>query len=154
MRETKVERTRMVLMLGLLVLSVVLLRQVTSTAASPRAAQSSEQSAPSLVSVVDGEIRAVEKQIVDVAEAMPEDRFNFSPESLNIRGSQYSGVRTFAVQVKHVGASNWFIWSPLTGEKVPEGLKDGNRPENLKSKAEIVQFLKDSFALGHRQRQR
>lgn len=33
---------------------------------------------------------------------------------------------------------------------MPEGLKDGNSPEALKSKAEIVKFLKDSFALGHR----
>ena len=64
--------------------------------------------------------------------------------------SQYKGVRSFAVQVKHVAASNWFIWSPLTGEKLPEGLKDGNRPENLKTKADILRFLKDSFALGHR----
>jgi uncharacterized damage-inducible protein DinB len=59
-------------------------------------------------------------------------------------------VRTFALQVKHVAASNYFIWSPLTGDKLPEGLKDGNGPENLKSKAEIIKFLKDSFALGHK----
>jgi hypothetical protein len=38
----------------------------------------------------------------------------------------------------------------LTGEKLPEGMKDGSGPENLKSKAEILRFLKDSFALGHR----
>jgi hypothetical protein len=38
----------------------------------------------------------------------------------------------------------------LTGDKLPEGLKDGNGPENLKTKAEIIPFLKDSFALGHR----
>jgi uncharacterized damage-inducible protein DinB len=54
------------------------------------------------------------------------------------------------VQVKHIAASNYFIWSPLTGDKLPEGLKDGNGPENLKNKTEIMQFLKDSFALGHK----
>jgi hypothetical protein len=47
-------------------------------------------------------------------------------------------------------ASNYFIWSPLTGDKLPEGLKDGNGPESLKAKADILQFLKDSFALGHK----
>jgi DinB superfamily len=104
-----------------------------------------------VASVVDREISAVEKQILDVAEAMPEDHFNFSPESLNIRGSDYRGVRSFAVQLKHVAASNWFIWSPLTGEKLPDGLgDDGNGPANIKSKADIIHFLKDSFALGHR----
>jgi uncharacterized damage-inducible protein DinB len=54
------------------------------------------------------------------------------------------------VQVKHVAASNYFIWSPLTGEKLPEGLKDGNGPADLKTKADIIKFLKESFALGHR----
>jgi hypothetical protein len=104
-----------------------------------------------VASVVDREISAVEKQILDVAEAMPEDNFNFSPESLNIRGSDYKGVRSFAVQLKHVAASNWFIWSPLTGEKLPDSLgNDGNGPANIKTKADIIRFLKDSFALGHR----
>ena len=81
---------------------------------------------------------------------MPEDKFNFSPESLNIPGDDYNGVRTFAVQVTHVAASNYFLWSPLTGDKVSENIKDGNGPADLKSKADILKFLKDSFALGHK----
>lgn len=103
-----------------------------------------------LASSVDRDISAVEKQILDVAEAMPDEKFNFTPESLNIPGDDYKGVRSFAVELKHVAASNYFIWSPLTGDKLPEGLKDGNGPANLKTKAEIVSFLKDSFALGHK----
>jgi hypothetical protein len=87
---------------------------------------------------------------VEAAEAMPEDKFNFSPESLNIPGSDYKGVRTFAVQVKHVAASNYFLWSSITGDKIPENFKGGNGPEDLKTKAEIIKFLKDSFALGHK----
>ncbi|MGA2846693.1 MAG: DinB family protein [Candidatus Acidiferrales bacterium] len=108
------------------------------------------QPPPTIASTVDREISAIEKQIVEVAEAMPEDKFNFSPDSLNIPGSDYKGVRTFAVQVKHVAASNYFIWSPITGDKLPEGLKDGNGPENLTTKSDIIKFLKDSFALGHK----
>jgi len=100
--------------------------------------------------MVDSEISSIEKQIVDVAEAMPEDKFNFSPEGLNIPGGDFKGVRSFAVQVKHIASSNYFIWTHLTGDKLPEGLKDGNGPENLKSKAEIIKFLKESFALGHK----
>jgi uncharacterized damage-inducible protein DinB len=113
-------------------------------------AQQSQQPPPTIASTVDREISAIEKEVVEAAEAMPEDKFNFSPESLNIPGSQYKGVRTFALQVKHVAASNYFIWSPLTGDKLPEGLKDGNGPEGLRSKADIIKFLKDSFALGHK----
>jgi DinB superfamily len=121
-----------------------------AAASAPPPQQSQQPSAPTIASALDREISGVEKQIVDVAEAMPEDKYNFSPETLNIPGADYKGVRTFAVQVKHVAASNYFIWSPLTGDKLPEGLKDGNGPENLKTKADIIKFLKDSFALGHK----
>jgi hypothetical protein len=109
-----------------------------------------QQPPPTVAFVVDSEVSAIEKQILGVAEAMPEDKFNFSPESLNIRGSDYKSVRSFAVQLKHFAASNYFIWSPLTGDKLPEGLNDGDGPADLKTKANIIRFLKDSFALGHR----
>jgi len=121
-----------------------------AAASAPPPQPSQQPSVPTIASALDREISGVEKQIVDVAEAMPEDKYNFSPETLNIPGADYKGVRTFAVQVKHVAASNYFIWSPLTGDKLPEGLKDGNGPENLKTKADIIKFLKDSFALGHK----
>jgi uncharacterized damage-inducible protein DinB len=138
-------------LLAALILAVAARPQRPNGTTAPNAPQAQQsQPPPTLASAVDREISAIEKQIVDAAEAMPEDKFNFSPESLNIAGSDYKGVRTFAVQVKHVAASNYFIWSPLTGDKLPEGLKDGNGPENLKSKADIIRFLKDSFALGHK----
>lgn len=122
-----------------------------SAVASASGSQQSPQPAPTIASVMDRDISAVEKQIVDASDAMLEDKFNFTPEALNIPGSNYKGVRSFAVQVKHIAASNWFIWSPLTGDKLPEGLKDdGNGPANLQTKADIIKFLKDSFALGHK----
>jgi uncharacterized damage-inducible protein DinB len=134
---------------AMLILAVSALGQSAKTAAAAPQAQPS-QAAPTLASAIDREISAIEKQVLDAAEAMPEDKFNFSPESLNLPGSNYKGVRTFAVQVKHIAASNYFIWSGLTGDKPPANLKDGNGPEDIKTKAEILSFLKDSFALGHR----
>ena len=113
-------------------------------------AQTQTSQAVTLVSMVDHQITAVEKQVVDAAEAMPEDKFNFTPESLTIPGDDYKGVRSFAVQVKHIAASNYFIWSPITGDAVPAAIKDGNGPVDMKSKAEILKFLKESFALGHK----
>jgi hypothetical protein len=106
--------------------------------------------APTIASTLDREIGDAEKEIVEAVEAMPADKFNFSPESLNIRGADYKDVRTFASEVKHVAASNYAIWSPLTGENFPADFMGGNGPESLKTKADIVKFLKDSFALGHR----
>ncbi len=126
---------------------------VAAVHGAPSAAAAQAQPAqppPTLAAAVDREISNIEKQVVEVAEAMPEDKYNFSPESLKIPGADYKGVRTFAVQVKHIASSNYFLWSPLTGEKIPENIKDGNGPADLKTKAEIIQFLKDSFALGHR----
>jgi uncharacterized damage-inducible protein DinB len=133
---------RIFLFSAMLILAVNALGQGTKTVEAA--------TAPTLASAIDREISAVEKQVLDAAEAMPEDKFNFSPESLNLPGANYKGVRTFAVQVKHIAASNYFTWSPLTGDKLPANLKDGNGPEDVKTKAEILMFLKDSFALGHR----
>ncbi len=138
------------LLIAVLISTATALGQSTNTAAPASVPQAQPSPPPTIASAVDSEISNIERQIIDVAEAMPEDKYNFSPESLNIPGSDFKGVRTFAVQVKHVAASNYFIWSHLTGDKLPEGLKDGNGPGNLKTKAEIIKFLQDSFALGHK----
>ena len=105
---------------------------------------------PTVASVVDRQVSAVEKLIVEIAEAMPEEKYGFSPESLKIPGAEYKGVRTFGEQVKHIAASNNILWFRLTGEKLPEDFKGGNGPVSVKTKADILKFLKDSYALGHR----
>ena len=119
------------------------------TTASP-SAQQSPQIPATIASAIDREVTIVEKEVVDAAEAMPEEKYNFSPESLHISGSDYKGVRTFAEQVKHVAASNYLIWSPITGDKAPDTANDGKGPDAMKAKAEIVKFLKESFAFGHK----
>jgi uncharacterized damage-inducible protein DinB len=107
---------------------------------------------PSLTVAVacERQLKSIEKNIVDAAEAMPERKFNLTPEILNIKGSDFKGVRTFAGQIRHLAADNYAIWSPLTGEAMPAGIKDVNGPVELQSKDELIKFLKDSFALGHR----
>jgi len=117
-------------------------------ASAPQTQQS--QPTPTIVSTVDREINTIEKLILEAAEAMPENKFNFTPASLEIQGSEYKAVRTFALQIKHVAASNYALWSPITGDKFPKDFMGGNGPETLKTKAEILQFLKESFALGHK----
>jgi len=151
-------RKPIVLFLAILIFPLAALRSGAKSDAASIApavspalpAQKTAQPAPSVASVVDGQISGIEKEFVAAAEAMPEDKFNFSPESLKIPGSEYKGVRTFAMQVKHVAIANYVLWSPITGDKVPETLKGDNGGENVKSKAEIIALLKDSFALGHK----
>lgn len=135
---------------SLCVLSFVVVFVAASWGQGKNAAPQSQAPAQTVAAMADGEISAVEKLVVEAAEAMPDDKFNFSPESLNLAGSDYKGVRTFAGEVKHIATSNYFIWSHVTGDKLPDGLTDGNGPVNLKTKAEIIKFLKDSFALGHK----
>ena len=97
------------LLIAVLISTATALGQSTNTATPASVPQAQRSPPPTIASAVDSEISNIERQIIDVAVAMPEDRYNFSPESLNIPGSDFKGVRTFAVQVKHVAASNYFI---------------------------------------------
>ena len=122
-----------------------------ATKSSPAAGASGTPSTPpTIASAIDREVSIIEKEIVEAAEAMPENKFDFSPEKLNISGSDYKGVRTFGQQLKHVAASNYLIWSPITGEKAPDTVNDGKGPDSMTAKADIIKYLKDSFAFGHK----
>ena len=105
--------------------------------------------AASVAAAVDAQVSRIEKLVLEAAEAMPEEKYAFSPEGLKIPGSQYDGVRSFALQVRHIAASNYAYWAPLTSDTVPENFKGGNGPDDLRTKADILRFLKDSYALGH-----
>ncbi|HSS21697.1 MAG TPA: DinB family protein [Pyrinomonadaceae bacterium] len=128
-------------------LSAILSLAITAGAQTPA---STSPPPPAVASVVDGEIGNYEKLLIDVAEAMPEDKYDFTPASLGTKGGNYEGVRTFALLIKHTAAVNYFFWSPLTGDALPANIKGSNGPEELKTKAEIIKFLKDSFVLGHK----
>jgi len=112
--------------------------------------QQPPQPAPTIVNQIDRQITLIEKEFVEAAEAMPDDKFDFTPERINLQGSDYKGVRTFALEVRHVATANYFFWGAITGDKMPEGVKGPNGPENLTAKTDIIKFLKDSFAIGHK----
>ena len=114
------------------------------------AIRGNSQQSPSITIAVERLLNYAERNIVSTAEAMPEDKFYFTPESLNIKGSEFKGVRTFAGQIKHLATDNFEIWSPITGDAVRADITDVNGPENIKTKAEIIKYLKESFALGHK----
>src|ERR1700732_724538 len=66
--------------------------QSSSTPAQGQAAQA--QPAPSVASTADAEVSIIERELVALAEAMPEDKYNYAPTN-----GEFKGVRTFAVQV-------------------------------------------------------
>jgi len=127
-------------------------RPGSGTAQNQQTMSSSQGQAqtPTIGRIVDTEIGIIEREFVSAAEAMPEEKFNFTPESLNLQGSDYKGVRSFAAEVKHVATANYALFTPITGDSMPAGITNGEGPANLKSKAEVIKFLKDSFAEGHK----
>ena len=143
---------RTLLLLAILTIAVGALAQGASSTppAGATQAQQSQQPAPTIASSIDRQLSTVEKEVVEAAEAMPDDKFDFSPEALKLPGSEYKGVRTFAAQVKHIATANYAFCSPLTSDKMPEGITGPDGPAALKTKAEIIKFLKDSYALGHK----
>ena len=150
-REVKMRPTRVVVLRAVLAFLVINLGLGALRAAAQVSAPVQPPQLPSTIAaMVDRQISSVEKLITEAAEAMPEDKFNFAPESLKIPGADYKGVRTFAQQVRHVAASNYALYAPLTGDTFPKDFMGGNGPENLKTRAEILKFLKESFALGHK----
>jgi uncharacterized damage-inducible protein DinB len=118
--------------------------------AAPAPAATPAPPPPSIAASVESQVGIIERELVSAAEAMPDDKFNFAPSSLNIAGSEFKGVRSFAQQVKHVAATNFILWGGITGDKSPVPMKDDEGPESLKTKAEIVKYLKDSYAVGHK----
>jgi len=105
-------------------------------------------SAPAIASMMEAQLGMVERQFVAAAEAMPEDKYSFAPA-----GANFAGVRTFALEVRHLATANFVIYSAILGQDPPAGVTvDGaaNGPESLQTKAQIVEYLKDSFTLGHK----
>ncbi len=118
----------------------------SAAAATPQAAmQAKPDQKPTFAMVLDRSLSGVEHEVVPAAEAMPEDKFNFAPTQ-----GDFKGVRTFAEEIKHIAAANYMLGSGILGEKPPLDLEGENGPAKITSKADVVQFLKDSFTYLHK----
>jgi uncharacterized damage-inducible protein DinB len=95
--------------------------------------------------VLDRSVTNTEHEFSSAAEAMPEDKFEFAPTN-----GEFKGVRTFAEQIKHVAAVNYIFGAAILSEKVPVDVGDESGPASVKTKAEILSYLKDSFAYVHK----
>jgi uncharacterized damage-inducible protein DinB len=110
-------------------------------------AQATTDQKPTFALVFDRVLTNVEKDVVPAAEAMPDDKFNFAPAPTQ---GEFKGVRTFAQQVKHIAGANYMFGAAILSEKPPVAMGGENGPENLTSKADIVKYLKDSYAYLHK----
>lgn len=116
-------------------------------------AQSNSQSssaAPTIASVLDRQLGTIEKEIVGSAEAVPADKFDFSPATANVPGDFKTPkpVRTLSEQLKHIGDALEAYSDLIMGEKPPQ-TDDENGPSNLKAKSDVINYLKAEFAKAH-----
>ena len=107
--------------------------------AAPPPAKTPGDAINAVLTIADGEFTGA-------ADAMPEDKYSFAPTT----AGEFKGVRTFAQQVKHVAAVNYTFGAAILNEKPPVDVGGESGPDSVKSKAEIMQFLKDSFTYLHK----
>jgi hypothetical protein len=83
----------------------------------------------------------LQEEVVSTADAMPADKYGFAPTD-----GEFKGVRTFGQQVKHLAATNNILAAAALGEDPPADAGDEAGPETVRTKAEILDYLKGSFA--------
>ena len=128
-----------------MMMAILLLALGSSICAAPADAQAKTDQKPTFATVYDRTLSGIEREVVPAAEAMPDDKFNFAPTQ-----GDFKGVRTFAQQIKHIAAVNYLLGSAILSEKVPVDVGGENGPDSMTSKADIVNFLKDSFTYLHK----
>ena len=89
-------------------------------------------------------ISNTEKEVVSAADAMPEERYSFTPI-----GAEFIGVRTFAQQVKHLAANNYRMAARILGQPATPDQEAETGPDAVRSKAEILAYLRWSFTALH-----
>src|SRR5215469_3375909 len=100
--------------------------------------------APDAQKLYDRQLTNTEREVVGLADAMPADKFDFAPTNGN-----FKGVRTFGLEARHIAFEINCVADALLGEPIPSQDHD-NGPDDLKTKEQIMKYLRDAFAHAHR----
>jgi uncharacterized damage-inducible protein DinB len=106
------------------------------------------QAPPSVTSTLDFQLSIVEREVVGLADAMPENRYSYAPTN-----GEFQGVRTFAQQAKHIATVNNRFFEAILGQTPAapgSQFEAENGPDSIQTKVEIMQYLRASFVLGHK----
>ena len=87
-----------------------------------------------------------EREVVGAADAMPEEKYSFRPTSKG----EFSGVRTFGEQIKHLAANNYRMAANILGQKPTPDQEAETGPDDVQSRAQIMAYLNGSFMALHR----
>jgi uncharacterized damage-inducible protein DinB len=130
---------------ALLLLTVTKLSAQQS--AQPTAAQLSRDETPGKAMLRNFENQ--EYEFRSAAEAIPADSWDFRPAPGLFQNEKPefgpAEVRTFAQQVKHVACSNFAFAAEFDGKTPPDACDKGG-PNAAKTPAELLSYLRDSFA--------
>ena len=96
---------------------------------------------------IDFWITNTEKQVVSAADAMPEEKYSFAPSA---GAGEFNGVRTFGEQVKHLAANNYQMAAYILTQTPTPEQESETGPDTVQSKAQIMDYVKGSFAALHR----
>ena len=130
---------------------LVIVGSVSSSAAFAQAATAAKPAEPpTIASVLDRQLSGIERNIMGAAAAVPADKYDFSPATANIPGDfkTPSPVRTFGEQLKHIGEDLDALGAGILGEKRTAS-EEENGPKNVKTKDDVINYLKAAFAKGH-----
>lgn len=102
--------------------------------------------APTVDKLFDGQIRSLEREFVPLVEAVPAEKMSFAPTA-----GEFKGVRTFAQQATHTAAVIYAVAAAALKEKNPTEMgADENGPASIKTKEDVVKYVKDAFAYAHK----
>jgi hypothetical protein len=108
-------------------------------------AAGAESGAPAVGGIYDQQFTSLERELVPLAEAMPADKYDFAPTH-----GEFTGVRTFGLQVKHIAYIVYAVSAAILEQRNPSQTVAENGPAALTTKDQIVRYLKDAFAYGHK----
>lgn len=116
--------------------------------AAPLLAQTKQPSRQrTIAETLDSWITNAEMHVVPAADALPADKYRFAPPTAY---GDFRGVRTFAQQVKHLAANNYWMAALISRERPSAEMSNETGPDSVQSKAQIMVYLEGSFAALHR----
>lgn len=121
--------------LSLLIFAVCLLN--TALPAQDMGKKEAPKPASSPSQAVIDQWHDIGRKIIAMAEDFPEDKYDFKPAAT---------MQSFAQRLIHAAHANDFFINGVTGKKMPA--MDDPKREEFKTKADVVAFVKKSFADG------
>jgi DinB superfamily len=86
-----------------------------------------------------------EQQTLGLIDAMPAAKYDFTPTA-----GSFNHVRTFGQQAKHLAAFNFMAAATMLGESIPDGTGNEVGPDSVRTKEQVIAYVRASFAALHR----